>query len=60
MRWLDSTTTDAMNMNLRILGVAEGQGGCHVESVVSQKVRHSWMTEQQQMYKLILKVSKQN
>ena len=29
------------------LGVAEGQGGCHVESVISQKVRHSWMTEQQ-------------
>ena len=30
------------------LGLAKGQGGCHAESIRSQRVGHNWVSEQQQ------------
>ena len=49
MRWLDGIS-DAMNMNLgKLRGMVRDREGWHAAVMGSQRVRHNWVTEQQQL-----------
>ena len=48
MRWLDGIT-DAMDMKLgKFGGMVRDREACMLQSMGSQRVRHDWVTEQQQ------------
>ena len=50
MRWLDGIT-DSMDMNEQTLERTEEPGG--LQSTGSQRVRHDWVTEHQEIYILL-------
>ena len=54
MRWLDGIT-DAMNMDFgKLLEIVKDREAWVLQSMVVQRVRHKWETEQQQQYLSIL------